>query len=76
MKKYKVIYISGVATGIGWEIEKGYYEKRIESLMPSEEEIEMMPEKGHEEWIKENNKIMEYLCICLNNYNYNKEKGE
>jgi len=65
--KYKVIYITGIATQIGHSTEiKGYTVGVFYSHIPSNEEAEAMGNKACKEWIRENNKRMRAICKFLN----------
>jgi hypothetical protein len=67
--KYKVIYASGIAINIGMTTDvEGYTIARLESVLLSDEEMESMDDKEIDEWIKNNNAMMENICQYLNDY--------
>jgi hypothetical protein len=45
-----------------------YTISRLETVFPSDEEMEEMSQEEQEEWIKNNNAMMENICQYLNDY--------
>lgn len=67
MKKYITQKVSGVIIGIGEALKpEGYSKTVLESVLPSEEELDKMSERQTNAFIRKNNKMMEAICEFLN----------
>lgn len=65
--KYTTVKISGVITAIAETTDvEGYTISRIESCLPSNEELHKMTEKQVTRWIEHNNELMQHLCDFMN----------
>jgi len=67
--EYSVIYISKVAVGIGisQKVEGGTYSTTvIETMFPTDEEMNLWSNKAVKAWEKANNAFMENLCELMN----------
>lgn len=65
--KYTIITISGIHTGIGLSTDiEGYTEGILETVLPSDEELEEWGENAIKNWTQNNNARMEAICEFLN----------
>lgn len=66
---YKVIYVSNIAISINRTTDvEGYTISELERTLLTHEEMEKMNDEEVDEWIKNNNAMMENICQCLNDY--------
>lgn len=65
--KYTTVKVHGVIIAIGKTTEiEGYTESVLESVLPSDEELDAMSDEDQEAWENKNNKLMESICDFLN----------
>jgi hypothetical protein len=67
MDKYVLVTVSGIHIAIGRSMGiSGYTESVLESVLPSDEELERMSDQDCESLIIKNNKMMQSVCKFLN----------
>lgn len=65
-KPYVPIKINSIITAVGFEIQEGYYESIVETVYPSDEELDKFTKKDNKAWVTANNKRMTAICKLLN----------
>jgi hypothetical protein len=69
MPKYTTVKVDGVIIAIGKTTNvKGYAETVLESLLPTDRELDKMSQRKQVAWTKKNNAFMETVCKLMNDH--------